>query len=42
MGRYFAKVAAGLYRTTDTATRVLGRAPRTYTDWLEKTLPVGR
>jgi len=40
MARYFAKVAAGLYPTTDTACKVLGRPPRSYADWLEKNLPV--
>lgn len=39
MARYFAKVAAGLYKTTDTAARVLGRAPRGYADWLQHNLP---
>jgi uncharacterized protein YbjT (DUF2867 family) len=42
MTRYFAKVAAGLYPTTDTAAKVLGRPPRAYADWLEKNLPVAR
>jgi uncharacterized protein YbjT (DUF2867 family) len=40
MARYFAKVAAGVYRTTDTAFRVLGRPPRGYADWLKNNLPV--
>jgi uncharacterized protein YbjT (DUF2867 family) len=40
MARYFAKVAAGLYTTTDTAAKVLGRAPRAYADWLGQNLPV--
>lgn len=39
MARYFAKVAAGLYTTTDTASKLLGRAPRTFADWLKKDLP---
>jgi uncharacterized protein YbjT (DUF2867 family) len=39
MARYFAKVAAGLYPTTNTAAKVLGRAPRAYADWLEHNLP---
>jgi uncharacterized protein YbjT (DUF2867 family) len=38
--RYFAKVAAGLYPTTDTAAKVLGRPPRAYADWLVHNLPV--
>ena len=38
--RYFAKVAAGIYTTTDTASKVLGRAPRAYADWLEQNPPV--
>ncbi len=40
MARYFAKVAAGLYKPTDTAGKVLGRAPRAYADWLEQNPPV--
>jgi uncharacterized protein YbjT (DUF2867 family) len=32
--------AAGVYKTTDTAAKVLGRPPRSYADWLEKNLPV--
>jgi uncharacterized protein YbjT (DUF2867 family) len=31
---YFALVAAGSYFNTDTARQLLGRAPRTYVDWL--------
>lgn len=42
MARYFAKVAAGLYTTTDTATKVLGRAPRTYDQWIEQNRPIMR
>lgn len=34
MARYFAKVAAGFYTTTGTATQLLGRAPHTYSWWL--------
>jgi uncharacterized protein YbjT (DUF2867 family) len=33
---YFGLVAAGVYKTTDTAAKVLGRPPRTYVKWLEK------
>jgi uncharacterized protein YbjT (DUF2867 family) len=33
---YFGLVAAGAYTTTDTALKVLGRAPRSYADWLER------
>jgi uncharacterized protein YbjT (DUF2867 family) len=40
MARYFAKVVAGLYKPTDTAAKVLGRAPRAYAHWLEQNLPV--
>lgn len=32
---YFGLVAAGVYRTTDTAAKVLGRAPRSYAAWLQ-------
>jgi uncharacterized protein YbjT (DUF2867 family) len=31
---YFSLVAAGMYYPTDTASRLLGRAPRAYRDWL--------
>jgi uncharacterized protein YbjT (DUF2867 family) len=40
MAAYFTKVAAGFYKTTDTAGKVLGRAPRSYVDWLEQNKPV--
>ena len=40
MAKYFGLVAAGVYKTTDTAAKVLGRAPRAYADWLEQNLPV--
>jgi uncharacterized protein YbjT (DUF2867 family) len=40
MAGYFAKVAAGLMKTTDTAAKLLGRAPRAYVRWLEQNLPV--
>jgi uncharacterized protein YbjT (DUF2867 family) len=40
MAAYFTKVAAGFYKTTDTAAKVLGRAPRAYAEWLEKNLPI--
>jgi uncharacterized protein YbjT (DUF2867 family) len=39
MAVYFAKVAQGFYKTTDTAGKLLGRAPRAYADWLEENLP---
>jgi uncharacterized protein YbjT (DUF2867 family) len=39
MAGYFGLVAAGVYKTTDTATKVLGRAPRAYADWLQDNLP---
>jgi len=37
---YFGLVAAGVYKTTETAAKVLGRAPRTYAEWLEQHPPV--
>jgi len=37
---YFGLVAAGVYKTTDTAAKVLGRAPRAYADWLAQHPPV--
>jgi uncharacterized protein YbjT (DUF2867 family) len=36
---YFGLVAAGVYKTTDTAAKVLGRTPRAYADWLEQNIP---
>jgi uncharacterized protein YbjT (DUF2867 family) len=39
MAKYFDIVAAGLYETTDTVGKVLGRAPRAYADWLQGNLP---
>jgi len=39
MTRYFVKVAAGFYEPNDTTAKVLGRAPRTYADWLEQNPP---
>jgi len=39
MAKYFDLVAAGLYTTTDTLGRLLGRSPRSYADWLERYLP---
>ncbi len=41
IGGYFGLVAAGVYKTTDTAAKVLGRAPRAYADWLEENPPTG-
>jgi uncharacterized protein YbjT (DUF2867 family) len=37
---YFGLVAAGAYKTTDTAAKLLGAAPRAYADWLEENLPI--
>ncbi len=37
---YFGLVAAGAYKTTDTAAKVLGRSARTYAEWLEQHRPV--
>lgn len=42
MAGAFAKTAAGLWKTTDTVERLLGRAPRSYGDWLEQNLPTAR
>jgi uncharacterized protein YbjT (DUF2867 family) len=39
MAGYFRLVAAGKYQTTDTAAKLLGRAPRAYADWLEEHPP---
>jgi uncharacterized protein YbjT (DUF2867 family) len=39
MASYFTKVARGLFKTTDTVGRVLGRPPCSYTDWLKRNLP---
>jgi uncharacterized protein YbjT (DUF2867 family) len=39
MAGAFAKSAAGNFTRTDTAARLLGRAPRSYRDWLELNLP---
>jgi uncharacterized protein YbjT (DUF2867 family) len=39
MARYFAKVAEGFYKPTDTAARVLGRAPRVYAEWIKDNPP---
>jgi uncharacterized protein YbjT (DUF2867 family) len=39
MARYFAKVAAGVYTTTDALANVLGRAPRAYAQWLADNRP---
>jgi uncharacterized protein YbjT (DUF2867 family) len=40
MAGYFAKVAAGLFKRTDTAGKLLGRSPRAYVQWLEQNLLV--
>jgi uncharacterized protein YbjT (DUF2867 family) len=39
MAGYFATVAAGFWEVTDTAARILGRAPRSYAQWLDHNLP---
>jgi hypothetical protein len=39
MAGYFALVAAGFWRRTDTAGRLLGRKPQSYAQWLERNLP---
>lgn len=39
MGKYFGMVAAGLYGTTDTLGKLLGRPPRAFADWLPDNLP---
>ena len=36
---YFGLVAAGVYKTTGTAAKVLGRKPRSYAQWLGDNLP---
>jgi uncharacterized protein YbjT (DUF2867 family) len=36
---YFKLVAAGMYVPTNTASMLLGRAPRTYRDWLRRNAP---
>jgi uncharacterized protein YbjT (DUF2867 family) len=38
MAGYFATVAAGHWRTTDTAGRLLGRKPGSYAQWLDRNL----
>jgi uncharacterized protein YbjT (DUF2867 family) len=40
MAGYYGKVVAGFYKTTDTARKLLGRAPRAYADWLKENPPV--
>jgi uncharacterized protein YbjT (DUF2867 family) len=42
MAGAFAKVAAGVFKRTDTVGKLLGRAPRAYADWLEHNLPVAQ
>lgn len=39
MAKYFDMVAAGDYKTTDIAGKLLGRSPRAYADWLPRNLP---
>ncbi len=38
MANYFASVRAGFWRPTDTFTRLVGRKPRSYAEWLERHL----
>ena len=40
MAGAFAKVAAGVFKRTDTVAQLLGRPPRAYADWLAQNLPV--
>jgi uncharacterized protein YbjT (DUF2867 family) len=40
MASYFKKVEAGMFRTTDTVERLLGRPPKAYAEWLGANLPV--
>jgi len=40
MAGYFRLVAAGAYTTTDTAAKLLRRAPRAYAHWLSKNRPI--
>lgn len=42
MAGYFAKVAAGVWKRTETVAQLLGRAPRAYAHWLEQNLPIAR
>jgi uncharacterized protein YbjT (DUF2867 family) len=42
MAAYFGLVAAGVYKTTDTAAKVLGRRPRAYAEWLTQNLRVAQ
>ena len=39
MAYYFNSVAAGFWRVTDTAGRLLGRKPGSYAQWLDRNLP---
>jgi uncharacterized protein YbjT (DUF2867 family) len=39
MAKYFGMVAAGLYGTTDTLGKLLGRRPRAFADWLRDNFP---
>lgn len=41
MAGYFRMVSAGVYRTTDTAARLLGRPASRFADWLRKNPPAG-
>jgi uncharacterized protein YbjT (DUF2867 family) len=42
MAGYFARVAAGHFKKTDAAGKLLGHPPRGYADWLEQNLPTAR
>lgn len=39
MSHYFESVVHGRWKVTDTVSRVLGRKPRSYAQWLERNLP---
>lgn len=41
VSKYAEMVAAGLFRVTDTAGKLLGRPPRRFADWLSDNLPAG-
>ena len=39
MSHYFGSVEDGRWKVTDTVSRLLGRKPRSYAQWLERNLP---
>ena len=39
MSHYFESLAAGRWKITDTVSRLLGRRPRSYAQWIERNLP---